>query len=345
MNPDTQPTGKDLAFAFAPDGKRASRLDHAIRSDLAESLEHLCARCQDIISFDSDAVQRLIEGLKAGERYPPAAFGIYSHLVFALLQNDHAGAAALFAQLTHLPAQTEHTEILFLDDPRLTPHHQQMLPLMGFRADDCAAMGPADPEALARFLQDHRWAMERLAADLPELSAEIHAMVSQLILIWLPDSPERLSFDGGSAPMLWGGMFIHAGRHRTPLELLEVLVHESAHLLLYAFTQHEPLVLNDEAERYDSPLRNDPRPMEGIFHATWVSARMAYAMHTLASSRYLDAALRDQARAATQVDLANFTAGLAQVQAHARLSDTGRRVIEAAATAMGAIGLSHPAAP
>jgi HEXXH motif-containing protein len=145
--------------------------------------------------------------------------------------------------------------------------------------------------------------------------------------------------------MLWGGMFINAARRRTPLELLEVLVHESAHLLLYAFTQHEPLVLNDEAERYTSPLRTDPRPMEGIYHATWVSARMTYAMHKLSCSKNLDAELRHQALAAANADLANFAAGHALVKAHGRLTDTGRRVIDEAAAAMEAIGLSALAEP
>ena len=210
---------------------------------------------------------------------------------------------------------------------------------MGFRADDSSAMAPADSEALQRFLLDHRWAMARMEEDLPEMAAEIQAMVSQLILVWIPDDKVRLSFDGGSAPMLWGGMFINAARQRTPLELLEVLVHESAHLLLYAFTQHEPLVLNDEAERYDSPLRNDPRPMEGIFHATWVSARMAYVMHILSRSPRLDDALRRESLVASQVDIANFAAGHAVIQSHARLSETGRQLIDAAAAAMQAIAL------
>jgi len=325
-------------LAFEPDGARATRLDREIRADLAVSLEHLTSRCQDTISFDQAALLRLIQGLRAGERYPPACFGIYTHLVFALLQNDHSTSVDLFKQLTCLQAQVAHSEVLCLDDSRIAPHRQYMEALMGFRADDSSAMAPADSEALQRFLCDYRWAMARMEEDLPEMAAEIQAMVSQLILVWIPDDKVRLSFDGGSAPMLWGGMFVNAARQRTPLELLEVLVHESAHLLLYAFTQHEPLVLNDEAERYDSPLRTDLRPMEGIFHATWVSARMALAMHTLSRSRLLDDALRHEALAATQVGIANFAAGNVVIQSHARFTETGRQVIDAAAAAMEAIG-------
>jgi hypothetical protein len=332
-------------LAFEPDGFRASRLDHHIRVDLARSLEYLSSRCQDIISFDAESLRKVIQGLKAGAKYPPACFGIYAHLVFALLQNDHEKASELLARLTRLHEQPTQSQILCLDDPGLAPDRQLIEALIDFLAQDAASMRAAEPEALDRFLEDHRCAMRMIDADLPELAAEIKALVSQLILVWIPNDGVSLNFDGGSAPMLWGGMFINAARQRTPLELLEVLVHESAHLLLYAFTQHEPLVLNDEAERYTSPLRRDPRPMEGIFHATWVSARMAYAMHTLAHSPRLDAALRHQALAATQVDITNFAAGHAVIQSHARLTETGRQLIDAAAAAMQPISFGFPAEP
>lgn len=332
-------------LAFEPDGARATRLDREIRGDLAASLEHLASCCQGRIPFDVDGLQRLIRGLKAGDHYAPASFAIYSYLVFSLLQNDHSRAAILFSQLTQLEPQSPQSEIICFDDPRISPYRQQMQSLMEFDAEDSTAMVSVDPQVLASFLQDYDWAMERLEDVLPELAAEIHAMVRQLILISIPDSGNRLIFDGGSSPMLWGGMFINAARKRSPLELLEVLVHESAHLLLYAFTQHEPLVLNDEAERYTSPLRTDPRPMEGIFHATWVSARMAYAMYELSRSPQLDTALRSQALVATQVDLANFNAGHSLIKAHAILTETGRGVIDAANAAMCNLGLSVQAKP
>lgn len=330
-------------LAFEPDGMRAARLDRQIRADLAQSLEHLSSRCQGLIPFDSEALERLIQGLKDGKRYPPAAFGLYSHLVFALLRDDRKSAVDLFAQLTRMEPQTMRSDVLSLDDPRLTPHHQQLLSLMDLAADDGAALGPCDPQALTSFLSDYRWAMERMECDLPELAAEIDAMVAQLILVWIPDRKDRLIFDGGSSPMLWGGMFINGARQRTPLELLEVLVHESAHLLLYAFTQHEPLLLNDEAERYPSPLRADPRPMEGIFHATWVSARMSYAMDILSRSPHLSTTSRQQASAAMQTDRMNFEAGYEVIRAHASLTTTGQRLIDAAATRLGYPMLSQPA--
>lgn len=61
----------------------------------------------------------------------------------------------------------------------------------------------------------------------------------------------------------------------------EVLAHEAGHSLLFGLTVDEPLVLNLDDVLYPSPLREDPRPMDDIYHAAFVSAHMALAMETL----------------------------------------------------------------
>lgn len=54
---------------------------------------------------------------------------------------------------------------------------------------------------------------------------------------------------------------------------LEHLVHESAHHYLYAVWTTEDLILNEDTARYKSPLRTEPRPLSGIYHAMFVLAR------------------------------------------------------------------------
>lgn len=55
---------------------------------------------------------------------------------------------------------------------------------------------------------------------------------------------------------------------------VEHIVHEISHLKLEALINGERLVNNSNYERYDAPIRKDPRPMIGIFHATFVLSRM-----------------------------------------------------------------------
>ncbi|MBL6431916.1 MAG: hypothetical protein HPM95_15385 [Alphaproteobacteria bacterium] len=58
-------------------------------------------------------------------------------------------------------------------------------------------------------------------------------------------------------------------------------MHEAAHGTLFAMSPVEFYVFNPENERYSSPLRLDPRPLDGIYHATFVLARMHIAMREL----------------------------------------------------------------
>lgn len=55
---------------------------------------------------------------------------------------------------------------------------------------------------------------------------------------------------------------------------LEQLIHETAHLHLDQLMEFDPIVNNNEKERFNSPLREDLRPMRGVFHATFVLARL-----------------------------------------------------------------------
>lgn len=54
----------------------------------------------------------------------------------------------------------------------------------------------------------------------------------------------------------------------------EHIIHETSHLHLHTLFAIDPIVLNRPNERYTAPIRPDPRPMYGIFHATFVLSRM-----------------------------------------------------------------------
>ncbi len=53
---------------------------------------------------------------------------------------------------------------------------------------------------------------------------------------------------------------------------VEYIVHETAHQYLYNLMVFD--VICEGEGRYESPLRKDPRPLEGIYHATFVLARI-----------------------------------------------------------------------
>ena len=137
-------------------------------------------------------------------------------------------------------------------------------------------------------------------------------------------------FAGGSCYMLWGALFLNASAHGSDVATIEAIAHESGHSLLFGLTIDEPLVLNDGRELFASPLRDDPRPMDGIYHATFVSARMHWAMSELLRSGKLSVEEAVLASAHLDADRRNFWSGYATVEPHARLSETGRLLLTSA---------------
>ena len=95
-------------------------------------------------------------------------------------------------------------------------------------------------------------------------------------------------------------------------------------------TIEEPLVFNDDEQLYVSPLRPDPRPMDGIYHATYVSARMYYALEQARSSGYLDDEQIAECDDRMQASAKAFRDGYAVVSANADMSDTGSNLMEEA---------------
>jgi HEXXH motif-containing protein len=198
---------------------------------------------------------------------------------------------------------------------RMGEEAEQFAPVTAAMADDFAARVDVGFALLDR--------------GLPDLAGEIRAIVHELLFAQAP-AGAAIEFDGASHYQFWGLLLLNPRFHPTPLAVAEVLAHEAGHSLLFGMTIDEPLVTNPDTELYPSPLRLDPRPMDGIFHATFVSARMAWAMEELAASGVLDRDERERALAAAAVDRANFAKGMGVVDAHGALSETGRAVIEAA---------------
>ena len=72
--------------------------------------------------------------------------------------------------------------------------------------------------------------------------------------------------------------------------MVDLLVHESSHVLLFGVSADGALTENSGSERYDSPLRPDKRPIDGIFHACFVATRVHLAMNRLLASGALSEA-------------------------------------------------------
>jgi HEXXH motif-containing protein len=144
-------------------------------------------------------------------------------------------------------------------------------------------------------------ALRLIDEGVPELAEEIRGLVSEIVLVADAKGNKTRSFDGASTFYLWGAVMLN-GEDVTRLDLAQQIAHEAAHLLLFGLMKGQPLTVNGLEDRYVSPLRQDPRPMEGVVHAAYVIARMSYALERLLGARMLSLDEQEKAR----LDLATY---------------------------------------
>ncbi len=307
-----------------PSVERGRELDVAMHAALEESLLHLSSSCESELPEITRALDSPMAILAKGGRIPPCGFGLYFELGQCLLEGKISGATKAAKALSVVSPRASGITFHRRGSSEASALDEVLDQRQGEEASGFSTISiPAFSEFCGLF-QEGVGLLER---GYPELHGEIIAILSDLLLAQSPEGA-TLDFDGASHYQFWGLLILNPKHHRTPLAVAEVLAHELGHSLLFGLTIEEPLVLNPDEELYPSPLRLDPRPMDGIYHATFVSARMALAMETLAESGVLTKVERDHAIAAATKDRENFHSGHATVMKHGHLSESGEEILE-----------------
>lgn len=327
-------------MCFGPDAEMARVLDARMQQGLRESVEYIAEAVERGIEDAENGdvrtalaeLHEIVSAIPAAHRYSPAAFGYYYELAFALTENDLEAARVAAAQLSRCVSNDGGSECVQIFN--LGQHKDRdAMYLRRLGGLEGASFNAPPDSAAADFAPRLEGARRLLQRCAPELLDEIDVIVREIVLaVGRPE--EKIQFDGGSVYQLWGMLFLNPAFHPTPIALAEVLAHESGHSILFGHTYDEPLVYNPDTDLFPSPLRLDPRPMDGIYHATYVSARMHWTMSRIANDRSATAEERDAARKAAEADMANFTAGIGVIDAHGQLSAAGRALIEEARTYM-----------
>ena len=244
-------------------------------------------------------------------------------------------ASSLFAVLITLPSHSEGLDIVALADPKADLTAQRYARFLNTDPSISFEIFPPSTEAAESCRAQIRDALALLDAGDPDLAGEIRALLRQIVLASGSKDPKAYTFDGASSFMLWGAIIINADRRDGAIGMTQMLAHESAHNLLFGFSADESLVENSPDELFSSPLRKDPRPMDGIYHATFVTARMYRVVHRLIESGVLDAASKEKAEKDLADNARLFKQGIETVQRHAKLTPLGESVMRGAADYIG----------
>ena len=312
---------------FGPDADRAAALDHRVRGGLADSLNEIAEAIGPRVGFALADAAPLLETIRRGP-VSPGVFAIYTELVEAALRDDAEAASGCARALPPAlrPPPRRLRAVTLLDHDLGAGQAARYRRLISDGSDISLPMDAVDTTEAARATGLIAAAVALLDAGAPAIASELRVAVAQIVLIHSAapaGDSEALVFDGASSFYLWGAVFINSRRQKSRVEMAVALVHEAAHGLLFGMSLGAPLVENDPAERYDSPLRYDKRPMDGLVHATYVLARMIDCLQRLIASRALTDEEQSWAQNALASQRRDFAAGLATVTASARFTPVG----------------------
>jgi hypothetical protein len=311
--------------AFPPDGPRAAFLQARMIEYLAQSVQEIVRGCSAHLEYE-EGIAWLSRRIHASSRVAPELYCIYFDLLQAVRCDDLDTSARLLGEMdsrldkpptsfySRWGALRDSTARRYLTYVNVDPTTQ-----INFKA-----LSASKFENIRRVANDAFEILDRVA---PEIGAETRSLVTEIVFV---SSVPNLSFGGATSFFCWGALFLNADRYRTLVAMIDGLTHESAHAHLFALSLGESFVTNPDDELHPSPLRRDPRPLDGLFHATYVSARVHYAHSHVIESGVLSENEESEARKTLAASRTAFSEGLKTLNDHASLTPLGRRVMDAA---------------
>lgn len=313
-------------YRFLPCAETARRNDQMMHDKLVSSLRYLADCMAPIDPTLPRKFEAWITQLPKRTRLAPVVFGAYYDIVSALEADRTQIAQKEFERVLLAQHVAENIQICHLTRDHTRLESRRIRRFMG--SPETGASGIRQPKtAQAReFAKQLDEALNWIEKKLPDLFGEIRALIREIILVG-PAGNKHSAFEGGTCFRLWGALVLNAERDVTVPELVTTVAHESGHAALFGFCQDEMLVENPDTELHWSPIRQDDRPLEGIFHAAFVSARMVWALRHMLASKDFGA----QARRSMEMDVAEATKvyqeSVSIVQTAGKLTKTGSAIL------------------
>ena len=227
-----------------------------MRAKLASSLAHIFDRMALTLGIEDSELGPLRAEIMA-HRQAPSVFATYFELVFALKAKRHDEAARLWRRIAAAVGQTPMFDVAPLTVEALGGDAARFARLLN-AGENGPIFGPPDVAQWPAFATGVAEAFSLLEQADAALAAEIRALIV-LVIGSAPLSPAS-SFGGVTSLTLWGAVTLNTELHRTPLEILDGLVHEGAHTLLFGLCARRAVGPQSRfaALRLASALRSAP---------------------------------------------------------------------------------------
>ncbi|HEY5409954.1 MAG TPA: HEXXH motif-containing putative peptide modification protein [Caulobacteraceae bacterium] len=301
-----------------------------MREHLARSLDRIGEMAGPMLADAADMAPALAH--IGAHRVNPGVFARYYDLVFALQAADYPAARRLWREIADLAGSEAELTLVPFGRETLGEDAARFGRLLSMAYGDTSMFAPPATENWLAFERGAHDALDLLGDLSPAWSQELRGLLTRVIGAEPNVESAAPRFAGASGFMVWGAAFINVMGKPDRIAILSSLVHEATHQLLFAVSRDQPLVTNPPGARYQSPLRKDPRPMDGVFHATYVAARMSllYEVLRTAGPRLSPAESANVGERLAYIR-SRFRDGYAVVTAEAMLTPLGRTVMEEAA--------------
>jgi hypothetical protein len=318
-------------FGFEPNAARARVVETAVRVKLADSMAAIFSA---LAPFGAGPANALIEHIRSGP-ISPVFFAAYTELVENVFSDNTDEALVIANELRTLSLSYDpNLRLVTLDDRHLgngqAERYRRLIDDDVALRMDLRALSDSEFALEAERVRNALALLERAA---PELAGELRTLVREIVLVQRPGDKHF----GASSFQIWGALFLRPAPIGGRVVIASALAHEAAHALLFGFGMGKPLVINDAAERFPSPLRDEPRPMDGVVHATYVLARMYYALTLLIDSGLLTPEEERTAREERDRHKHFYTKGIAEIETHAKWTEAGKMALSSARDYMASV--------
>jgi len=303
--------------------------------DLITSLEYLSQSDSALgVAHDLPGLLKALTALPAGHVVHPLVYAWYREWVLTNI-TPYASSGLVAIGLDHVGAQwplwhsiPENEFVIVSPKASDSPYTlEAWSALLNEGSDGRLVLAAPTDNEIKTFTLALNDALNLLALAAPAKALAWRRSIRMVVPV-LNDPASEIRLGGGSSLFLPGVLVLNIAQASSPCELLASLVHEAAHVQLNSLCQHEPLALNAADECYRSPLRQDPRPMEGVLHAGYVCAVVADTMSDVANHSECGH-LREEAMALAVSHVAPLSETLAIINTHAKLSAHGEWVAAA----------------
>lgn len=281
-------------------------------------------RAGDRMHAESARATIAIEAVRAHPQ-DPGVFAAYFDVAHALFAEDLERARTTFDELLERTADLVEFEIVPYS-PELGIDYERFPRLVFAEFSAANPMVEPEPELVVRSTQVIRDALDVIADVDPSIRAEIDGLVLRIFIAG--EGETARPFGGGTSLMTWGATFFNVDGHPDGWSTTQFLAHEVLHSVLLGRSVSSPLVENSIHEEYPSPLRQDLRPMDGIYHATLVCGRLVAFNRAWIDGGAMTPEDRARSEQALISNAARFDAGVETIVRDGRLSELGAELLD-----------------